>query len=134
MARTTGVFGINGQPETLTITAREASMAQLRAAMKAFVDLDWASAVTLAGAAEERCPATTEATLRSLLVMIFGDGVNDVRNWMKHDKRPDPLTIRRRDVLMILGRALVRHEVAYGEKGSEMREISDMLKAYEDRA
>lgn len=105
------------------LTKRQAVCAMLERAMVAFDEGDHASALTLAGAAEEAMPPadhTAFQVMRSAFaaseggLAAAGRMLNKERNWLKHYNPDEPTEIDLKSSLMMIIRACSHFHVVYG--------------------
>jgi hypothetical protein len=87
----------------------------------------------LALAAEDRLPDGDGPYLFKKLKEYLSkeqiDRLNDVRNWLKHDRLPDNMDLYEFEVITCLMRAISRFAAAYREISPAMRGFDEQLQA-----
>ena len=107
----------------LTIDRKAAAQQQIDMAWRLMKESEFACAITLALAAEERLPDTDKPhVLKSLRQKAPQEMemFNQVRNWLKHDKPPDEIEIFEFEVALALMRAVSKFRAVYGQASAPM--------------
>ena len=109
----------------IVLTKEEAVIAQIEGAMNAYMQKDYACAITLAAAAEGATPEPSRKTLfhdlRDIDAKQYGwsakysaDRLNDERNWLKHFDLNQPISMSLETSFAYIHRALDRFTAVYG--------------------
>lgn len=97
-------------PGRLEIDRQQAAVQQIDMAIEMFHRRQWACAITLALAAETQLPTPPKWSVTSKLQLEYGrefiDKLNEPRNWLKHPRDPDTVTLYEMDAVMGLLRAI----------------------------
>jgi hypothetical protein len=111
----------------MTITRQEAAAEQIDQSIRLWREGYWASAVTLAGAAEEGLPPPEAQTLFAWLRLVGANALqidgaevadkhlNRARNWLKHQRLEDEVEITALDGFAMIVRAVSKFSQVYGE-------------------
>ena len=111
----------------MQMTKRDAAAEQIDQAIRLLREGYLASAVTLAGAAEDSMPATSEATLFHWLKSngaevlgvtesaVVSKYLNFARDWLKHDRPEAEIDLAPAESLFMIARAWSKFIMVYGE-------------------
>jgi hypothetical protein len=119
-------------PGRLEIDRQQGALQQIDIAIEMFHRRQWACAITLALAAETQLPDPEKpfvwSTLRSKYGAEFIDKLNEPRNWLKHPKQPDTVTLYEMDAVIGLLRAISKFTSLYSEWSKDMAAFDAWVK------
>jgi hypothetical protein len=110
--------------ERQRVTRKEAALQQIHMAIRLLASRDFACAITLALAAEDRIPSSDAPDVFSVFKAKAPpeaiNQLNEVRNWLKHDRAPEAMDLFEFEVFVALARAASRFNAAYRETTDEI--------------
>jgi hypothetical protein len=141
-------------PKWIVVSEREAARNQIIGAIGMYQRGWYDCAITLAGAAEDSLPDHPRSARDALLTQIRrvavpaeiadafyavfdrkGDWMNDILNWLKHDKKRRPaIEIYRIDAEMMIFRAITKLDEPLWRLESESQMIAWFLKQMTENA
>ena len=111
-------------PGRLKANRQQAALQQIDMAIELFHRAKWACAITLALAAETQLPNSQKSSVESKLRLEFGDKfidrLNEPRNWLKHVREPDEITLFEFDAVIAILRAISKFSAFYQEWSEDM--------------
>ncbi len=112
--------------EKQTINRKIAAQQQIEIAIRLFFDKEFASAITLALAAEEQMPNGERDYLFRILKERYPsvvDRFNEVRNWLKHFRPPEEMEVYEFEVVLSIMRAVSKFTSVYREISAPMTDF-----------
>jgi hypothetical protein len=98
------------------VSREQAALQQITMAIRLLHEREFASAITLALAAEDQIPETDQPHLLGVLRHKAPgaiDKFNEIRNWLKHSRPPDEQVIYEFEVVVALMRATSKFLASY---------------------
>lgn len=119
-------------PGRLEMHRQQAALQQINVAIQMFHRREWVCAITLSLAAESQLPDGERpfvvSQLREKYGVEFIDKLNEPRNWLKHPKDPEVVTIYEMDALSAILRVISKFSSLYGAWSEEMAEFDGWMK------
>ena len=116
----------------LEMNRQQAAVRQIDMAIELFHRHEWPCSITLALAAETQLPKSEKPFVAARLQAEYGtefiDSLNEPRNWLKHTKDPDTVTIYEMDALMAILRAISKFTATYGAWSEDMSKFDAFFK------
>jgi hypothetical protein len=121
--------------ERTPIYRRDAVRAQIEAAITLFVQGKRIPALSLAGAAEEATPATSDIFEKAKQLghekghgtpQEVGQRLNETQNWLKHcdEQKPDPHHFHEIESIIMILRAAATYQAAYGADDDDIEGLA----------
>lgn len=119
---------------------KEAAREQIDMAISAFFNQQYACSITLACAAEEMLPEPPEypylfknmievAKSKDIAASNVINAINVIRNWLKHNKEPDTLTITNFDAFHAVLRGVSKYYAYYSHQSDKMDEFESWIRS-----
>lgn len=109
-------------------THQTSSQSQIHCAINLYTNYFFDAAITLALAAEDQLPDTTNPHAYSAIKAVSEDLAktsNVLRNWLKHHKQPEKIDVSQTDVVTAILRASSKYMAVYSSYTPEMDAFFD---------